>query len=341
MKGRIGKVGTRKPVRSKTRRALLVGIDDYSSAPLSGCVADAARMDELLKRHENGDPNFDCKLLTSPPCNFTKADLRGHLHQLLDQPAQMALFYFAGHGMNVDRLGGYLVTKDFSKFDLGVSMADILTMINNSPVEEVVVILDCCDSGAFGQTLLNGIDTTTIIRNGVSILTSSGPHEPSSEEAGRGVFTNLVCDALAGGASDIRGEVNAASIYSYCDQILGPWDQRPRFKSNVAGLTELRMCNPQVEFPILRLLCEYFPTAEHEYDLDPSYEPDKRILPEEDTEINQEHEKIFSNLQRFRAARLLEPVGAQHMFYAAVNRKSCRLTPLGKFYWKMVKVGRI
>jgi hypothetical protein len=39
--------------------------------------------------------------------------------------------------------------------------------------------------------------------------------------------------------------------------------------------------------------------------------------------------------------RLLIPVGENHMFYAAINSKSCQLTPLGRFYWKLVKENRL
>jgi hypothetical protein len=34
------------------KRALLVGIDDYSTlSPLTGCVADASALNDLLERH--------------------------------------------------------------------------------------------------------------------------------------------------------------------------------------------------------------------------------------------------------------------------------------------------
>lgn len=321
------------------RRALIVGIDNYPSNPLAGCVADAESMAQLLANHEDGQPNLQCRVLVSPPDRVTRRELRNDLEHLFSHEADIALFYFSGHGINVNNQGGFLVTQDASSYDLGVSMLDVLNFANTSPVHEAVIILDCCDSGAFGQIPAVGEDKI-ILRDGVSILTSSGPRESSVETNGRGVFTKLVCDALSGGASDVRGEVNAASIYSYCDQTLGAWDQRPRFKANVSRLTELRLCKPQVELPTLRLLTQYFPTSDHEYGLDPSYEPDKRNLPPGSV-LNEEHEIIFSRLQKYRAARLLVPVGEDHMYYAAANSKSCRLTPLGQFYWHLVKTNRI
>jgi hypothetical protein len=49
-----------------SKRALLVGIDDYQSASrLTGCVADARCLGELLERHADGSPNYECRVLTS------------------------------------------------------------------------------------------------------------------------------------------------------------------------------------------------------------------------------------------------------------------------------------
>lgn len=321
------------------RRALLVGIDNYGQSPLSGCVADATRIGELLERNDDGTVNLHCRLLTSPPSSVTRESLRAELRELFRQPADIALFYFSGHGANITSLGGYLVTQDATRNDLGVPMQDVLSLAQNSVVREIVIILDCCDSGAFGQVSVLG-DDKIVLRDGVSILTSSGPTESSVEMDGHGLFTSLVCDALAGGASDVRGEVNAASVYSYCDQTLGPWNQRPRFLANVSRLTELRLCRPQVDEQTLRLLTVYFPSLDYDFKLDPSFEPDKKGLPS-DTEVNEQHEEIFSNLQKYRAARLLEPIGAEHMYFAAINSKSCRLTPLGKFYWNLVQTQQI
>lgn len=316
------------------RRALFVGIDNYENAPLQGCVADARRMSKILQTHENGDRNFECKELFDKPTAITRASLRNAIKSLFQKPAQMALFYFSGHGKNVNTLGGSLITPDGEENEDGVSMDDVVKFANASPVTEIVIILDCCDSGAIA-------DGTKVfgLKEGVSILTASGPQEAAMESNGRGMFTSLICDALEGGASDVLGEVNAASIYSYCDQSMGAWEQRPRFIANVSDLTALRMCEPEVKRQILRFMIDYFKSPDEEYKLDPSYEEDKTHI--EDKTHNLEHERIFSHLQIYRAAHLLVPVGEDHLFYAALNSKSCKLTPLGRLYWRLVKAGRI
>jgi hypothetical protein len=62
----------------------------------------------------------------------------------------LSVFYFLGHGYLND-LGGYLVTQDAANFDEGISMSDLLAMANLSQSQEVVIILDCCHSGALGS----------------------------------------------------------------------------------------------------------------------------------------------------------------------------------------------
>lgn len=319
------------------RKALVVGIDGYPTAPLTGCVNDANKMIEVLKRNQDGSPNFECRPLLAPSQDITRTILRKKIEELFAQPADVALFYFSGHGTE-NNLGGFLVTQDAKKYDEGVAMHDILAHANKSPVHEVVIILDCCNSGAFGAIpAINNNNNQAILREGISVLTASRSLESAVEVNGNGIFTTLVYDALNGGAADIMGNVTVASIYAYADQILGAWNQRPLFKSHVSQLLPLRTCHPQVELPILRLLPEYFHTSDYEYPLDPSYEPDnKGLVPK-----NERHQQIFGHLQKYRAAQLVVPIGEEHMYFAAMNNKSCKLTSLGKFYWSLANMGKI
>ena len=314
------------------RRALVVGIDDYPKSPLSGCVNDANRMREVLSRNDDGSPNFDCKTIVAPSSEVTRPILKRNVEDLFAKEADVALFYFSGHGTAND-LGGFLVTQDAEQYDEGVSMRDVLILANGAAIKEIVIILDCCHSGAFGQ--VPEIDNSqTLLREGVSVLAASRASEVSVEVGGGGVFTLLVYDALTGGAADICGNVTVAGVYTYVDQTLGAWEQRPLLKSHVSKLIPLRKCSPVIEPAILRLLPGYFTTPDAEFLLDPSFEPSA----EPRNEVN---EKIFANLQKFRATRLVVPVGEEHMYYAATRSKSCKLTPLGRFYWKLVKSGRL
>lgn len=320
------------------RKALVVGIDNYPQAPLSGCVNDANAIADMLSTHANNSPNFDCQRFTDQGQTISKASLMQKIESLFAYKADIALFYFSGHG-TANNLGGYLVTPDARKYNEGVAMSDLLTFANNSAVQEVVIILDCCNSGAFG--ILPAINNSAVaLREGISVLTASRADQPAKEAGGNGLFTKAVCAALSGEAANVIGNVTVASVYAYVDQTLGAWDQRPLLKSHVARLLPLRVCVPSVELDILRFVVDYFPTREFIFPLDPTYEPDKRALSRADKEKypkNPEHEAIFAHLQKYRAAGLLVPDGAEHLYFAAMRSKACKLTPLGQFYWDLVK----
>ena len=314
------------------RRALLVGIDDYPFGALSASVADARRMNALLSRNADGSPNFATRLITVPDAKLTRARLREAIDELFRDPADVGLFYFAGHGTETN-LDGYLVTPDATTYDEGVSLTEVLGRANASSVSEVVILLDSCQSGALGAVPAVNGDFANI-REGVSILTATRSTQNASENPASGLFTTLVAAALDGGAADVLGKVTVASVYAYVEESLGPWDQRPLFKAHVSTLVALRETTPAVELDALRRLPEWFPTDDATFALDPSYEPTAEPH-------DAAHEQVFLHLQHCRSAKLVEPVDAEHMYFAAMNSTGCRLTALGGHYRRLASEGRI
>jgi Caspase domain len=318
------------------KRALLVGIDYYENfQQLYGCANDAAAIHPLLQRNEDGGPNLDCRLASAHDAatHVSRDRLKEMIRELLSGGAEFALLYFAGHGAPTDG-GVALVTSDGTDGTPGVTFSEILAAINKSSVAEVTVILDCCFSG--GATTIEALNNGLAnLRDGLSVLTASRDDQVSMETAeGRGQFSTYLEGALTAGAADVLGHVNVAGLYSYLSESFGAWEQRPTFKANIDRLHDIRTCEPLVPLETLRRLTEWFPTPGYDYPLDPTYEP---------TANKERHpnEAIFSGLQRFRACRLVDPIGEEHMYYAAINSTGCRLTPLGKHYWSLVKAGRI
>jgi Caspase domain len=318
------------------KRALLVGIDYYENfQQLYGCANDAAAVHPLLQRNEDGGPNLDCRLASAKDAatQVSRDRLKEMIRELLSGGAEFALFYFAGHGAPTDG-GVALVTSDGTDGTPGVTFSEILAAINKSSVAEVTVILDCCFSG--GATTIEALNNGLAnLRDGLSVLTASRDDQVSMETAeGRGQFSTYLEGALKAGAADVLGHVNVAGLYSYLSESFGAWEQRPTFKANIDRLHDIRTCEPLVPLETLRRLTEWFPTPGYDYPLDPTYEP---------TANKERHpnEAIFSGLQRFRACRLVDPIGEEHMYYAAINSTGCRLTPLGQHYWSLVKAGRI
>jgi hypothetical protein len=312
------------------KKALVIGINNYPTSPLKGCVNDASAFASIIEKHGEGSPNFSILLKTDIK---DKSELRSLIVDLFKGNDDIALLYFSGHGF-LNEFGGYIVTPDYKKYDEGISMDEVLKIANGSKVKDKIIILDCCHSGAFGSPAILG-GTTSHIVEGVTILTASRDIESAVEINGHGLFTNLLLDALSGGAADLRGHITPGGVYAYVDQALGPWEQRPVFKTNVTRFTSLRMIKPPVALEILRKIIEYFPTPQQEYPLNPTYE-----YTNEDIAIDG-NIAILKNLQKFESVGLVTPVGEEHMYWAAQNSKSCKLTALGYHYWRLVKEKRI
>lgn len=312
------------------KRALLIGIDKYDKmAPLHGCVNDVNALHPLLTRNEDGSPNFVCQVKTSPGDRIDRRSLLADIDALLAPGADVALFYFAGHGERKES-DVLIATQDGERPETGIALSILLGKVQDSKVQEVLILLDCCYAGGAGGAPQLGSDVS-VLRPGLSILSASRNDQVSAENSeGRGVFSVYLCAALNSGAADVLGKVTIASVFAYLSESLGPWEQRPTFKSNVDRLHELRLCSPWVPIPDLRLLPTIFQHEDDLLRLTPSYEPTAHPR-------NEKNEAIFAILQKCRAAKLVEPVGADHMYYAAMRRKSCRLTPLGKLYWWMAK----
>lgn len=321
-----------------TRKALIVGIDDYSVVPLSGCVNDAKEIAALLSRNDNGSANFSVQLKTSEDYQISKGSLKQWIKDCFSGDDEIALFYFSGHGY-LDSIGGYVVTPDYAPMDWGVSMYEILSYANESKCQNKIIILDCCHAGSVGAISLTG-QQVAVVNEGVTILTASKWDESAEEINGHGLFTSLLIDALKGGAADVCGNISPGSIYAYIDRALGPWGQRPVFKTNVKRFVSLRQTNPLIDVGIIRKLPQYFSEPEKKLRLDPSFEPTNNNEAEHkviEPYSNETNVKIFNDLQKLESVGIVVPDGHEHMYYAAMESKACKLTAIGQHYWRLVK----
>lgn len=324
------------------RKALIVGIDYYKHVnPLHGCVNDAHEVKSVLERHSDGSVNFGVKLLTGtgPGDLVVRADLKAAVQELFRDANDIALLYFAGHG-HVEATGGYLITSDVRAGDEGLSLGDVLTFANKSPAKNKVVVLDSCHSGVAGN--LDADSKVAELTEGLTILTASAPDQYATEEDGAGVFTTLFVDALRGAAANLVGDITPGSVYAHIDQSLGPWDQRPLFKTNVKSFVSLRKAQAPIALADLLRITEFFTDAGAEFQLDPTFEPERGpgadpTWPPPDP-LNTAK---FAVLQKYNRVNLVVPVDAPHMWHAAVESKSCKLTVLGEHYRRLVVRGRI
>lgn len=312
---------------------MVIGIDAYDS-PLYGCCNDAESIAGILSKNEDGSSNFSIELHKNV---MTKGELLSHIKRCFEGDCETALLFFSGHGhIAID--GGYLVTPDYSENDWGVSLQSVLSIATQSACKNKVLILDCCHSGSMGEITTLG-ENNAVIGEGMTVLSSSRRYESSLEENGHGVFTSLLLEALRGCAADITGYITPGSIYAYVDKALGPWGQRPVFKTNVNSFVSLRRVAPAVPLNSLRKITSLFSSEDEHFKLDPSFEPTNS--PEVDHEVIEpyavkENTEKLAMLQQYEGAGLVRPLDADHMYYAAMQSKACCLTELGKQYWRLV-----
>lgn len=323
------------------RKALVIGINEYGGKnSLMGCVNDAFEMDRILSYNGDKDTtvNFDVKRIVDKAASKTK--ILEELSNLFNCDVDIALFYFSGHGDD-NKNDGAIVSVDMES----IPFNQIMKIVNNSPAKYKVVILDCCYSGRIGQ--IQQIGDMSVLSENTLILTACSPSEVAIDDqvSKHGTFTKLLLGALEGGSSDILGRVTAGSIYSYIDQALGAWEQRPYFKANVSSFSPIRYVEPKIELRILKKGLNLFLKEDDKFQLNPSYE-------ETNYKKNKNHKAkkpfaVNSNVENMKILQTLNqnglviPSNEHYMYYAAMNSDTVELTNLGKHYWNLFKSGRI
>jgi hypothetical protein len=81
-------------------------------------------------------------------------------------------------------------------------------------------------------------------------------------------------------------------------------------------------------------MTEFFPSQDGEFRLDPSYE-------ESHPASSPEHVDDCQALVAYRNARLIEVSNHEHLYFAAINSGTVRLTALGRHYWRLAREGRL
>lgn len=323
------------------RKALCVGINYYAcGSHLRSAVNDARSIGAMLEKHADSSPNFDVTCLTASDASdaISKADLIDAVVKFFADDPEVALFYFAGHG-TTDRFGGYLCTSDtdLAAHSMGLPLEDLLKIVSESKAENKIIILDSCHSGSAGDFVIT--PQFSLLPQNTVILAACKKDESADELQEHGIFTYLLLDALKGAGANLLGEVTTTNVYSHIEKCLIPPDQRPVFKANIDRSIRLRTASPKISIRDMRQLTSIFLYPSFEYPLSPAYEEDKRDV--EDKTRYPEKEEIFRVLRKYYQLNLVVPVGEEYMYWAAVRSKSCKLTPLGQYYWYQIYGGEI
>ena len=150
------------PTLAEERVALVIGNSDYKRAPLlSNPVNDATAIAALLR-----DAGFRVDLLRDAGINDTRRALREFTD--FTRNADVAVLYFAGHGIEVDG-ENYLIPvdavleRDIDVDDETISLGRILRVVE--PAKQLrLVILDACRDNPFRQTMKRTMVSRSVSR---------------------------------------------------------------------------------------------------------------------------------------------------------------------------------
>lgn len=211
--------------------ALIIGNTEYTDPGLAQLTAPGSDAEDFARVHrEENFCAFDQVniLLNQPSSTVLEA-----IDEFFDQkkPDDLLVLYFSGHGVR-DELGAlYLAVKNSNRFRLrstALKSDFIREAMDQSRSRRQVLILDCCNSGAFahgtkGATGVS-IGTATVFEAGYGriILTASDVTQFAWEgnqvigETDNSLFTHFLVEGLEGEADlDGDGRITVDELYDY------------------------------------------------------------------------------------------------------------------------------
>jgi hypothetical protein len=275
---------------------------------------------------------------------------------LLSSTNDDLLFYFTGHGFQVD--GDLLLACSEDNVNQsprqGYFVSHLMHQMASHGVASATVILDCCHAG-----LALGAE----VAKNVAILGSCDAEQRSVERERSTEFTRLVLQGLDGGAADMLGNITPMALYTYVAGALGwPDGQTPVFKARMESPVVLRAVRSDVSVKHLRALAKVFTSAGDEVRLTPDFEatreqtaqaldmlrhdPDYRTRPHPLTEpktAQQEAMDLFKVLRNAGLITIIDPTqqGKPDLYWACLNGGRVRLNPMGQYYWELASKGQL
>jgi formylglycine-generating enzyme required for sulfatase activity/uncharacterized caspase-like protein len=217
-----------------SKLALVIANTEYQDASFAKLTApgkDAEEFAQVLREPEFADFDDVQVLLNEEESKIRRAIARFFVNRQRDD---LLLLYFSGHGMRNDQGQLFLAANDteISILDATGIPADFVThAMNNSRSQRQLLILDCCNSGAFahGSKSASALGKSMGIANafegsgfGRVVLTATDATQYAWEgdtvigNTQKSVFTLFLIEGLKGEADrDGDGRIHVDELYDY------------------------------------------------------------------------------------------------------------------------------
>lgn len=231
--------------------SLLIGCNEYQDAKLARLkmpATDVQVLADVLRDPSIGEFNEIIPLVNQP---FDKAQMA--IADLFADKSKddLILLYFSGHGVLDDQGRLYLAMKNTRCDRLSgsaIPASFITDEMDNSRSKRQVLILDCCQSGAYARGSKGAIGQKALTQTtfeghgyGRVVLTATDATQYAWEgdkiigDAENSLFTHFLVYGLKTGAADIDGDglITIEEWYDYCfDQITKSTSKQKPLKWN-------------------------------------------------------------------------------------------------------------
>lgn len=218
------------------KAALLIASSDYHDPKFQQLRAPAHDVDALARVLGNPEiGGFDVRMLMNEPSWAVSEEVEAFFVDR--KPDDLLLLYFSCHGIK-DASGRLYFASKNTKFErlaaTGISSAWVNERMESSRSRRIVLLLDCCYSGAFARGLApRGAGSVEVVERfggrGRVVITASDAMEYAYEgdtltmDAGQpSVFTGALVHGLETGEADLDGDgrVGVSELYEYVyDQV--------------------------------------------------------------------------------------------------------------------------
>jgi hypothetical protein len=229
---------------SGRRRALCVGINDYPSAPLYGCVADANLWASSLQSLGFESPAM---LLDGAATRDAIVNALGTLITT-SRPGDVAVFQYSGHGTELEDVDGDETAQDdnggkdeaICPFDMNTNGFiiddDLAALFKSIPYGvNVTCFIDCCHSGTINRFLLGEPGGQAGVRRRARFIKATPQmqavhRQTRQQRRGRGG------NGFTRNAGDVKREV----VYSACKSEQVAWESNGQGEFTLRATTLLR-----------------------------------------------------------------------------------------------------